>query len=91
MAISAVNVTTSATEVVAAKYNRRLLILQNQSDTDMRIKLDSSATEVTTANGLLLPTGGSPLVMTCNPGEFTNAVRAIHGGSGSKVLHVTEE
>lgn len=91
MAISAVNVTTSATEVVAAKHNRRLLILQNQSDTDMRLKLDSSATEVTTANGLLLRAGDPPLVITCNFGEFANAIRAIHGGSGNKVLHVSEE
>lgn len=90
MSLAAVNVTTSASELVSAK-SRRLLIIQNVSDTDIYLKLDSSATEVTTANGLKLAAGSAPMIITCNPGEFANAVRGIHGGTGSKEIRVTEE
>ncbi len=89
--ISSVNVTTAATELVAASHNRTLLILQNVSDTDMYLKLDSSATEVTVANGLKLAAGDPPLIITCKPGQFTNAVRGIHGGAGNKDLRVQQE
>ena len=47
MALSAVNVTTSATTIAAANYGRRLLMIQNVSDTDIYLKLDSSATALT--------------------------------------------
>lgn len=89
--ISAVNCTTAATELIAAKWNRRMLIIQNVSDTDLYLKFDSSATEVTVANGMKLAAGSSPFIITCNPGEFANAVRGIHGGSGNKEIRVTEE
>jgi hypothetical protein len=91
MAISAVNVTTAAAEIVAPKYSRKLLIIQNVSDADVFLKLDSSATEVTTGNGLKLAVGSAPVVIASNPGEFTNAIRAIHGSSGNKEVRVTEE
>lgn len=91
MALSAVNVTTSATTIAAANYGRRLLMIQNVSDTDIYLKLDSSATALTTSNGIKLPAGGTPLVITCKPGEFTNLVQGIHGGSGNKEVRVTEE
>jgi len=68
-----------------------MLIIQNVSDTDLYLKLDSSATEVTTSNGLRLAAGDPPFVVTCNPGRFTNAIRGIHGGTGNKEIRVTEE
>ncbi len=89
--ISTVNCTASATELVAANAKRKLLILQNVSDTDMYLKLDASATEVTAANGLKLAVGDPPLVITCRQGDFVNAVRGIHAGSGNKDLRVQEE
>lgn len=89
--IAAVQCTATASELVAAKHGRRLLIIQNVSDTDLYLKMDSSATEVTAANGLKLAAGAAPLIVTCNPGEFTNAVRGIHAGSGNKEIRVTEE
>ncbi len=91
MSIAATNVTTSATEIVAANARRSLLIIQNVSDTDLFLKLDSSETEVTTANGLKMQVGDSPLIITCSWGEYGNAIRAIHGGSGNKVVRITEE
>jgi hypothetical protein len=91
MSLTAVNVTTTASELVAAKANRVMLIIQNVSDTDLYLKLDSSATEVTVDNGLRLAAGDPPLIITCNPGRFTNAVRGIHGGTGDKVIRVTQE
>ena len=90
MAIAAVQVTTSAAQIVAAKYNRKLLIIQNVSDVEITLKLDSSSDVLTTSNGWKLAVGASFLT-TCNPGEFTNAIQAIHAGSGNKEVRVTEE
>lgn len=89
--ITSVSCTTSASELVAANASRKLLIIQNVSDTDVYLKLDASATEVTTSNGLRLAAGDPPFVITCERGEFVNAVRGIHGGSGSKDLRIQEE
>jgi hypothetical protein len=86
--IAAVNVTTTAAEVLQAKAGRKMLILQNTSDADIYVKLDSSATEVTTANGLKLPPNSGPFMVM---GSYHNAVRAIHGSSGNKVLRIQEE
>lgn len=89
--ITTVNVTTSAAQIVAASHSRKLLVIQNVSDTDVYLKFDSSATEVTTANGFKLAAGDPPLIVTCEPGEFPYAVRAIHGGSGNKDCRIQEE
>ncbi len=91
MALSAVNVATTVTTIAAANWNRRLLMIQNVSDTDIYLKMDSSATVLTTSNGIKLPAGGTPLVITCNPGEFDNKIEGIHGGAGNKEVRVTEE
>lgn len=89
--ISSVNCTTAASELVAAKGNRKLLIIQNVSDTDVFLKFDSSATEVTVANGFKLASGDPPLVITCKEAEFPYAVRGIHAGTGNKDLRIQEE
>lgn len=89
MSITAVNATTSETTIIANSYKRSLTIIQNVSDTDIYLKLDDSATALTTANGYLLPTGNSSLVITSQWGEFSQDVKAIHGGAGNKELRIT--
>ena len=90
--ITSVNVAATAGEAVAANWKRKILVLQNLSDTDIYIKLDSSTTEVTTANGIKLVTAGAPFVITTTKaGEQFAAVRAIHAGTGNKALRVTED
>lgn len=89
--IASVNVTTTAAEVVAPFYARRLLVIQNVSDTTVYLKFDSSSDEVTTANGVKLLAGGEPFILTCEPGEFVNAVRAIHGGTGNKEIRIQQD
>ena len=90
MSLAAVNCTTSASQLVAANSLRKLLIIQNLSDTDVYLKMDDSATEVTVANGLRLAAGDPPLVITCRKSEHTFPVRGIHGGSGNKDLRIQE-
>lgn len=89
--LASASVTTTAAQVVAPRYDRRFLFLQNVSDTDMFLKLDSSGTALTTGNGLRLVAGGAPFVITCMPGEFIHGVSAIHGGTGSKDLRIQED
>lgn len=90
--ITTVNVAATAGEAVAANWKRKILVLQNLSDTDIYIKLDSSSDEVTTSNGIKLTSGGSPFVITTTKaGEQFSAVRAIHAGVGNKALRVTED
>lgn len=88
--ITTANVTTTASEIVAPFYSRKLLAVQAPADTDIYIKIDASSDEVTTANGLKI-TAGDIFILTCQPGEFVNAVRAIHGGSGTKVARIQQE
>lgn len=90
MSISAVNVTTASTQIVAPLYKRKMLMIQNVSDTDIYLKLDDSATALTTANGIKLASNSSPMVITSQVGEFTHAVNAIHGGVGSKEVRLQE-
>lgn len=90
MSISAVNVTTASTQIVAPLYKRKMLMIQNVSDTDIYLKLDDSATALTIANGIKLASNSSPMVITSQVGEFTHAVNAIHGGVGSKEVRLQE-
>lgn len=54
-----VTVTTSETEIIPASQVRRWYIVQNQGTTDVYLKLDGSATAVTTSNGFKLTPGSS--------------------------------
>lgn len=90
MSLSAVNCTTSASQLVAANSLRQLLVIQNVSDTDVFLKFDESATEVTTANGILLSSAGGKFTLSSGRNEHVYAVRGIHGGSGNKELRIQE-
>ncbi len=77
-----VDITTAATLIKAAKSDRRSLVIENISDTDIYIGLDNA---VTTATGLLLKANASI--------EFTyynGTIYGIHGGTGNKRVSYIE-
>tara|TARA_R110000823_G_scaffold304626_2_gene426336 strand:+ start:2566 stop:2847 length:282 start_codon:yes stop_codon:yes gene_type:complete len=90
MSIAAVNVTTSSSVIVAPLYQRKMLMIQNVSDTDIYLKLDDSATALTTGNGIKLASNSAPMVISSQPGEFTHAISAIHAGTGDKEVRLQE-
>jgi len=86
--MKAFNVTTTAQQVAAAG-NRDFVHLQNVSDTDIYVKYDGSAAALTTTNGLKIIPGG--YLILNNDGSrnvFTQAVWAIHGGTGNKEVRI---
>lgn len=88
---AAVQVTTSVTTVLAASFGRTFIIIQNVSDEDIYLGITSDGTTLTTANGLLLEPGDWLIVDDIRGGAFTNAIQAIHGGTGNKELRVQSE
>lgn len=91
--IQKIAVGTSPTIVRPAEA-RRLLILQNLSDTDIFVAIEGS-TDVTTAAGakpgLRLNANGGSFVAgeeSHLPGGAEQAIYAIHGGTGTKDLSV---
>lgn len=79
---NAVNVATTETQIVALRADRKRVIIQNTSDTDIYI----GPTGVTTANGIRVPTGDISIWL-----ETKAAVLGIHGGSGTKGVRYLEE
>jgi len=78
---AAVAISTSSTNVLAAKEDRRILILVNDSDTTIYCTLDSTPAVV--GRGVRLNSNGGTLFMdTAVP---TGAINCING-SGSKNL-----
>jgi len=86
-----ISVTTSETEVLPARRTRKFIILQNVSDTDIYLDFTSDTDALTTANGIKIEAGDTMILDGLEGGAFTNAVTAIHGGSGAKSLRVQEE
>lgn len=81
-----VNVTTSATVIVAAgNRGNAALLIQNQSDTTMRLAIGTENVALLTSSlGVQLEAGESIVI----EGESASrAISAIHGGSGDKVAH----
>lgn len=73
----AVEVTTEATLLVSANIRRRLLLIANNSDTvTMYVKLDSSSTELTAANGYPIKPNGQ-LSLSCDPNDWRGPVYGI--------------
>lgn len=86
---SAVNVTTASTQVVAtisSGRKRNLLILINDSDTTIYCNL-AGGTAVAN-EGIRLNASGGSIFMDVSV-TYT-AVNCIHGGTGNKVLLVSE-
>ena len=82
-ASTAVNVATSSTSVAAANAGRLQIDVVNDSDTVIYLKLGTGATA---NSGIRLNAHGGSWSST----RYTGAVTAIHAGSGSKVLTVSE-
>ena len=84
---TAVSVTTSSAEIIAAQSTREYLIIVNISDTRIDCKVGAAAVA---GEGIpLYPTGGS---FEMSPGFSnldTRAINCIHVGSGNKVINIT--
>jgi len=85
---TAVNVTGTTGQLVAANGSRRYLLLINDSDTDVYINLGAAA--VAHQGILLKASGGSFESSAAADLLYTGAINAIHGSSGNKVVLVTE-
>jgi hypothetical protein len=86
--MKAVNVTTTAAEIVPAGA-RNFVHLYNNSDTVIYLSYDGSTVEVTTANGMPIVPGAYLLLDNSGPRNIhVRAVRAIHGGAGNKELRI---
>lgn len=95
-----VDVTTSSTLAIPAKDNRRILMIQNESDTDIYIGFTSGVTVADGANsGIKLPANGGMVSMPDLPSnerfgnrqvENDGGIYAVHGGSGTKKLRYIE-
>ncbi len=81
-----VNVTTEVTEVLpAANRNGARLIIQNQSDTTMKLAFGAANVALLTASlGFNLAPNAEK---TLEGNEVSRPISAIHAGTGSKVLH----
>lgn len=85
---TAVTVTTTSGQALAANANRIYALFQNDSDTAIYLKIAATAV----ANqGIRLNANGGSYEMSLKAGNLnTGAVNAIHGGTGNKTLLVTE-
>ncbi len=81
-------VTAASGVALTANASRNYILLVNDSDTVMYIKVGATAV----ANqGIRLNANGGNYEMAGEFGNFQfDAINAIHGGSGSKALLVTE-
>tara|TARA_S200002703_G_scaffold158954_1_gene170770 strand:- start:1530 stop:1811 length:282 start_codon:yes stop_codon:yes gene_type:complete len=88
-----VNITNSATQIVADNH-RQALILQNDSDVDMFIGLNSNVTVASGANaGLRLKAGANFSVHDLGDGSTTvdnTSWYAVHESTGNKILRFLE-
>lgn len=84
---TAVAVTTASGAALAANGERSYLLLQNISNTDMFIKLGVAAVA---SEGIKLAAGDAYEMSPRFANLDTRAVNAIHAGTGSKTLLVSE-
>lgn len=83
------NATVAVTTALAANTNRRYLLLQNNSDTNIRFTLDGTNPSAT--NGITLYANGQSLEFGAHYGNnVQGAVKVIHFGAGNKALDITE-
>ena len=81
-----INVTTNATVIVAAgNRGNAALLIQNQSDTTMRLAVgDINIASLSATVGIQLEAGEAIVI----EGESASrAISALHAGSGNKVAH----
>lgn len=83
-----VNVTTESGLVLAPNPHRVYVCIENDSDVDVYITLNS---EAVLHEGIRLNAGGGSYEISHQIGNlYTCAIYAIHGGTGDKSLLVTE-
>lgn len=85
-----ISVATTVTEVlpalVAANRNGQTITLQNQSDTTILVAVGAdNITQLTSSLGLKLEAGD---VMSIDGLTANKGISALHGGTGTKTLHV---
>lgn len=85
---STLGVTTASQAALAANANRLYALLINDGDTTIYLKLGAAAV----ANqGIRLNANGGSYEMSRKTGNlYTGAINAIHGGTGTKTLTITE-
>ena len=89
MSLSTVSVTTTKTTLLPAGIRRRSVLLANTSTTvPVYLKLDSSVTVLTAANGFPLAPGGT-MVLSTIPDEWRDPIEGITA-SGTADVRVTE-
>lgn len=85
---TAVNATTSTGQLIAANTSRKYLLIENDSDTVVYIKLGAAAV---LNQGIRINGSGGYYEMSSQFGNlYTGAVNVIHGGSGNKAVLLTE-
>lgn len=83
-------VTTDGTnEILSARGNRRLLILQNVSDTDVWVRFDGG-TAAAAAPSIKLATSGSQILEFKGVFIPSGAITAIHEGAGTKNISIVD-
>ena len=88
--LGTITITTSETIVLPANNRRRWIVLQNTSQGDIWVKVDSSTTPLTPNNGIKLAAGAT-LTLTDN-GQANPAINEIKAisASGSNTLNYSE-
>jgi len=82
------NVTSSNSQILAANANRKYLLVVNDSDTVIYIKIGANAS---LNDGIRLNANGGSYEISSAMGNLaTGAINAIHGSTGNKVILITE-
>jgi hypothetical protein len=87
-------VANTETLVLPARPSRYFAHIQNDSDTDIFIKYDNSPDNVNVTNGLRLKPGQTLFLeermSDASRWNYNNAIYAIHGSTGNKLLRIQE-
>ena len=85
---TAVNVTTTSAKALAVNADRKWLLIVNDSDTVIYCKVGVAAVF---NEGIPIGANRSSFEISPQNGNFTTgAINCIHGGTGNKVLAITE-
>lgn len=81
-------VTTDSDVILAANPARKYLLLVNNSDANVFLRFASGDA---TLNDIMLPANGGNFEMSGRYGNlFRGDIKAIHGGTGSKIVSILE-
>lgn len=87
---------TTSSSVALVAVQKSYLCIENLSDTDVRVRLDEGSDAVTlpagSTPGIGMKAAGGKIVLSTdriNDPALANAIRVIHGGSGTKDISIT--